>query len=115
MKLIDILVRDLHKFGGWPDGAVQCHRFVDESNIDFYDKDGNWSEDCFLKYWPFAQEAVTESMAPCASETVTREQYEAALAAARQNGMARVFRRLEWYARVISRDSHVTHSNGRNV
>lgn len=58
MKLIDILVRDLHKFGGWPNGAVECHRFVDEANIDFYDADGEWQEDCFIRYGNFAQEAV---------------------------------------------------------
>jgi len=81
MKLIDILVRDLHKFGGWPVGAAECHRFVDEANIDFYDKGGNWPEDCFLKYGPFAQEAVREREVPGASESVTREQYESALAA----------------------------------
>lgn len=84
MKLIDILVRDLHKFGGWPEGAVQCFRFVDEANIDFYDKSGNWPEDCFLKYGPFAQEAVSERKSPCASESVTREQYEAALSASKE-------------------------------
>ena len=84
MKLIDLLVRDLHKFGGWPEGAVQCCRFVDEANIDFYDKSGNWPEDCFLIYGPFAQEAVRERDSPCASESVTREQYEAALSASKE-------------------------------
>jgi hypothetical protein len=37
-----------------------------------------------LKYGPFAQEAVTERMSPCASESVTREQYEAALSASKE-------------------------------
>ncbi|MWF13649.1 hypothetical protein [Escherichia coli] len=82
MKLIDLLVRDLHKFGGWPDGAAECHRFVDEANIDFYDKGGNWPEDSFLKYGSFAQEAVRERKSACESESVTHEQYEVALAAA---------------------------------
>lgn len=82
MKLIDLLVRDLHKFGGWPEGAAECHRFADEANIDFYDKGGNWPEDCFLKYGPFAQEAVRERTSPREDESVSREQYEVALAAA---------------------------------
>ncbi|WP_144814128.1 hypothetical protein [Enterobacter sp. DE0047] len=84
MKLIEILVRDLHKFGGWPAGAVECQRFVDEANIDFYDANGNWEEDCFLKYGAFAQEAVRERTQPCQAESVTREQYEAALAASKE-------------------------------
>jgi hypothetical protein len=83
VKLIDILVRDLDKFGGWPEEAVECHRFVDEANIDFYDKDGQWWNDCFLKYGNFAQEAVRERVITCESESVTREQYEAALAASK--------------------------------
>lgn len=83
MKLIEILVRDLHKFGGWPAGAVECQHFVDEANIDFYDANGNWEEDCLLKYGAFAQEAVRERTQPCQAESVTREQYEAALAASK--------------------------------
>lgn len=83
MKLIDILVRDLDKFEGWPEEAVECHRFVDEANIDFYDKDGQWWDDCFLKYGNFAQEAVRERVITCESESVTRGQYEAAIAASK--------------------------------
>jgi hypothetical protein len=86
MKLIDILVRDLHKFGGWPDGAVECHRFVDEANIDFYDEKDNWDGDCYLKYGAeFAREAVIkrDPDSGIRSESVTREQYEAALSASK--------------------------------
>ncbi|VYS78188.1 hypothetical protein [Citrobacter amalonaticus] len=83
MKLIDILVRDLHKFGGWPEGAVECHRFVDEANIDFYDADGQWDDDCFLKYGAFAREVVREQVLACESESITRSQYEAALASSK--------------------------------
>lgn len=50
MKLIDVLVRDLEKFDGWPEGAVECHRFADEAVVDFFDKDGNWPYDCTAKY-----------------------------------------------------------------
>lgn len=83
MKLIDILVRDLHKFGGWPEGAVECHRFVDEANIDFYDVNGQWDDDCFLKYGAFAQEAVRERVSACESESVSHAQYEAAIASSK--------------------------------
>lgn len=86
MKLIDVLVRDLDKFGGWPEGAVECHRFADESVIDFFDKDGNWPYDCTAKYGSIAIECVSPRVMGqgIASETVTREQYEAALAASKQ-------------------------------
>lgn len=84
MKLIDIFVRDLHKFGGWPNGAVECHRFVDEANIDFYDADGEWQEDCFIRYGNFAQEAVRKSITACESESVTKEQYDEAIAATKR-------------------------------
>lgn len=50
MKLIDLLVQELPKRGGWPEGAVECQRFVDEATIDFYDENGNWDDDCSLTY-----------------------------------------------------------------
>lgn len=81
MKLIDLLVRDLWKFGGWPEGAYECHRFVYEANIDFYDEHGNWDGDCFVKYGDFAAEIVRKRSVTCDSESVTKSQYEAALAA----------------------------------
>ncbi|WP_312412344.1 hypothetical protein [Pseudescherichia sp.] len=87
MKLIEILVRDLPAFGGWPEGAVECHRFVDEANIDFYDEHGNWDADCGLEYgMNFAEEAVRERAAgdPMRTESVTRDEYEAALAASKE-------------------------------
>ncbi|MTH45369.1 hypothetical protein [Intestinirhabdus alba] len=85
MKLIDVLVRDLHKFGGWPDGAVVCHRFVDEATIDFYDDDDNWPSDCSTEYGAIALECVKPRVIGqgISSETVTREQYEAALASSK--------------------------------
>lgn len=83
MKLIDVLVRDLDKFGGWPEGAAECHRFADESIIDFFDKDGNWPYDCTAKYGSIAIECVNPRVMGegIASETVTRKQYEEALSA----------------------------------
>ncbi len=80
MKLIDILVQELPKHGGWPEGAVECCRFVDEANIDFYYASGNWPIDCGEKYGAIALNAVRKQTIPCESEKVTFEQYEAALA-----------------------------------
>ena len=81
MKLIDILVQELPKHGGWPDGAVECCRFVDEANIDFYDESGNWPIDCGEKYGEIALKAVRKHTTPLECEKVTFEQYESALAA----------------------------------
>lgn len=81
LKLIDILVRELPKRGGWPDGAVECQRFVDGATIDFYDKEGNWSIDCASEYGAIAVKLVRESVVPCEFERVTFDEYETALAA----------------------------------
>lgn len=85
MKLIDLLVQELPKRGGWPDGAVECQRFVDEATIDFYDENGNWDDDCSLTYGSIARELVRKQAYPCESEQVTRDQYESALAASQNS------------------------------
>lgn len=84
MKLIDILVQELPKHGGWPEGAVECCSFVDEANIDFYDASGNWPIDCGEKYGAIALKAVRKKTIPCECEKVTREQYESAISATQQ-------------------------------
>ena len=84
MKLIDLLVQELPKRGGWPDGAVECQRFVDEATIDFYDENGNWDDDCTFTYGSIAVELVRKPAYPCESEQVTRDQYESALAASKK-------------------------------
>ncbi|EOW9134642.1 hypothetical protein C5946_01075 [Cronobacter sakazakii] len=87
MKLIDLLVQELPKRGGWPDGAVECERYLHEAQIDFYDKDGNWGADCGKVYGhDFAAACVKprEKGDGVRIERVTREQYEAAIAAAQQ-------------------------------
>ncbi|XRY30173.1 hypothetical protein ACP25C_10560 [Cronobacter turicensis] len=87
MKLIDLLVQELPKRGGWPDGAVECERYLHEAQIDFYDKDGNWGADCGKVYGhDFAAACVKprEKGNGVRIERVTREQYEAALAASQQ-------------------------------
>lgn len=84
MKLIDLLVRELPKHGGWPEGAVECQRFVDEANIDFYDKNGNWDDDCLLTYGAIAAELVRKPVVSCEHEQVTFDQYQSALAASQK-------------------------------
>lgn len=84
MKLIDLLVKELPKRGGWPDGAVECQRFVDEATIDFYDENGNWDDDCSLTYGSIAVELVRKQAYHCESEQVTRDQYESALTASQK-------------------------------
>lgn len=87
MKLIDLLVQELPKRGGWPVGAAICERYLHKGNIDFYDEEGNWPEDCGKKYGYGFASAIIQHKEPCASpttEVVTREQYEAALAASQQ-------------------------------
>ena len=83
MKLIDILVRELPKLGGWPGGAVECVRFVDEATIDFYDEHGNWPDDCSITYGPIARAICITPTEPCQRETVKFSEYEAALAASK--------------------------------
>ncbi len=85
MKLIDLLVQELPKRGGWPEGAVECQRFVDEATIDFYDENGNWDDDCSLTYGSIAVELVRKQAYPCESEQVTRDQYESALSASQKS------------------------------
>lgn len=80
MEFIDILVRELPKRGGWPEGAVECVRFVDEATIDFYDEHGNWPDDCSLTYGPIAKAICITPTEPCQRESVKLEEYEAALA-----------------------------------
>lgn len=80
MKLIDLLVRELPKRGRWPEGAVECQRFVNESNIDFYDENGNWDDDCLLTYGAIAAELVRKQVVSCEREQVTFDEYKSALA-----------------------------------
>lgn len=84
MKLIDLLVRELPKRGGWPDGAVECQRFVDEATIYFYDENGNWDDDCSLTYGAIAAELVRKQVVPCGYDQVTFDEYQSALAASRK-------------------------------
>lgn len=84
MKLIDILVEELPKRGGWPDGANYCHSMYENiyfsvnkpepaPNGRLNSKDGDLEVNQPLLCKVFASGAGVEE--------VTREQYEAALAA----------------------------------
>lgn len=86
MKLIDLLVQELPRRGGWPEGAVECCRHKGANSIDFYDASGNWPVDCALKYGKdfAAKSEYNENNPRYLVDSVTREQYEAALAAAQQ-------------------------------
>lgn len=75
MKLIDILVEELPKHGGWPDGAVECywHRGFDVAH--FYDSLRN----------EVPNTIYIRGASLCGGDgcdvVITREQYESALAA----------------------------------
>lgn len=85
MKLIDILVRELPKHGGWPEGAVECCRHKLGNSIDFYDETGNWDDDCYLKYGKdFAKDCIYEPKAETDFlQLISRSEYESALAASK--------------------------------
>lgn len=76
MKLIDILVKELPKRGGWPEGAEFCFqdpdreiRFKERSDKNFYSEELS----CITRRW---NEKLTD-LEP--GKFVNREQYEAAL------------------------------------
>lgn len=79
MQLIDVLLKELPKYGGWPAEATECFRFVDEATIDFYDSTGNWPYDCAEIYGGIASGLVREPSRPLESEVVYYEDYKNAL------------------------------------
>lgn len=72
MKTIDILVEELPKRGGWPYGAIGAWFLSGEGSIYFWDE----KNDCPSKLTIDIDIEVEDS-----DEEITREQYEAALAA----------------------------------
>lgn len=86
MKLIDLLVKELPKRGGWPEGAVECCRHYGTNSIDFYDETGNWDDDCYLKYGKdFAKDCIYEETSGSHRlQSVSRSEYESALAASQK-------------------------------
>ncbi|WP_205954164.1 hypothetical protein [Pantoea stewartii] len=103
MTLLELLVRELPKRGGWPEGAVECERFIDEATIDFYDWCGNWPVDCGEKYGAIAVKCIKprEAGDGYRKENVKKEEYEAALAASKRpewggEGLPPVGTKCEW-------------------
>ncbi|MGO3911869.1 hypothetical protein [Huaxiibacter chinensis] len=89
MKLIDILVLELPKRGGWPEFALALTQDGDGSiclweDVDVYQQGGAWAHPSgtgLLKYW-----CNNQAMKPAEDRSkaiITREQYEAALAASK--------------------------------
>lgn len=72
MKTIDLLVQELPTLGGWPDGAVEAGFLCSYDTLFFVNEDG----DC-----PSAWRINMKSGVEDNCIEVTREQYEAALAA----------------------------------
>lgn len=87
MKLIDLLVKELPKRGGWPDGAIECCRHYGTNSIDFYDETGNWDDDCYLKYGKdFAKDCIYEETSGShLLQSISRSEYESALAASQKS------------------------------
>lgn len=86
MKLIDMLVKELPKRGGWPEGAIECCRHYETKSIDFYDETGNWDDDCYLKYGKdFAKDCIYEETSESHHlQSISRSEYESALAASQK-------------------------------
>lgn len=87
MKLIDILVEELPKRGGWPEGAARLAQDPDGdiqmlSNRHAYLVSVGWTGDgridCYAQY---AARKLEPLASDYATAIITREQYEAALAA----------------------------------
>ncbi|WP_317119753.1 hypothetical protein [Cronobacter malonaticus] len=80
MKLIDLLVQELPKRGGWPEGAVTAYQSIHDGEVYFLKENGEYAEESNggrKWYFEIARDRGEK-------HTVTREQYEAALAAAQQ-------------------------------
>lgn len=72
MKTIDLLVQELPALGGWPDGAVEAGFLCSDDTLFFVNKDG----DCPSGWRINMNHEVEDKWVE-----VTREQYEASLAA----------------------------------
>lgn len=74
MKLIDLLVKELPKMGGWPEGAVEAEVFTYEGGlVNFRTEEGH-----ALAHGAHAFKA--RGLDLCEIESVSRAQYEAAIA-----------------------------------
>lgn len=73
MKLIDSLVKELPKSGGWPKDAVTAIYFSHKQGTTFYDKDGMWLKN--------GLSFICMDIPGVRREEVTKEEFESALAA----------------------------------
>jgi hypothetical protein len=75
MKLIDLLVKELPKRGGWPEGAVEAEVFTYERGlVNFWTEEGK-------SFNGGGNNFRLKGLDLCEIESVTRAQYESALAA----------------------------------
>ncbi len=81
MKLIDLLVQELPKRGGWPEGAVECCWFRDEKDLDFFDVNGNWDRQPIN---PFDLSGVAFQPNEGNMQEIKKHEYESALSASQQ-------------------------------
>ncbi len=85
MKLIDLLVQELPKRGGWPDGAVECCWFRNDKQVYFYDENGESPEDFTNDgNYNFNLDHVTYKPTAEGIQEIPKSEYEAALAASKQ-------------------------------
>lgn len=77
MKLIDLLVKELPKRGGWPDGADECYWHSGFSNVCFYNDGSDVECSSGLSTAGIHYNGDDDG------ESVTLEQYEAAIAASK--------------------------------
>ena len=85
MKLIDLLVQELPKRGGWPDGVNRINQAYD-GRLEDYRKDGDSYSLKINEVLPLTcnHRGEAEYVHESGADFVTREQYESALAAAQQ-------------------------------
>lgn len=92
MKLIDILVRELPKRGGWPDGADFAVQNYRDGGIKFANNpieiaiSEKWNNELWQGEWHFSTQhdfTCHEVSSDCRETIVSRGYYEAALAASK--------------------------------
>lgn len=75
MKLIDLLVKELPKRGGWPDGAVEAGFLCSNTTLYFVDANGDCPSEWRIEMDSEVEDNDTE---------INEEQYESALAASQK-------------------------------
>lgn len=84
MKLIDFLVQELPKRGGWPEGAAECCWFRSEKNLYFYDENGDAPEGFYNdSSYDFNLEGVHYKATTQGVQEIPKSEYEEALTKAK--------------------------------